>query len=573
MESLGDLALEFKDFWVSSKRKRVSFRKHSSKTLLHGASGIFRQGEITFVMGPSGSGKTTLLEAILSLSSHEVKGKLLLGNAARKMKFVPFSLNFISVLTVWQTLMFAARMYWPREKNLGEKVRSAVEKFALENVVNSLVGDGIFIRGLSGGEKRRLGVAIEFLSDPDILFLDESTTGLDSASAFLLLKTLREVCKSSAIAVVMTIHQPSELLFNFADSLLLMSSGRVEYCGPRERVVHHFIEQGQSLPQKTNVADWILQILSATSATGEEKKIGETFASQQLDSPELVLLPPVHSFRVSSSFFLFLRQMRISVMDPRIWILRVLVWFLVSVFSSTVWLQVGTSSSSIQKAVSYCFGILGFCSLVSIAAIPYRHIELEIFRKERKNGMYSAAEFSAIVLVSDVLILFFWCVLISASVYFTVGLTTSSFVAQRFMMFSTDLFLVLFTFESLMGVISSVTRSTVLGLGIAVVLYGMFVSLCGFFITISKVGWWYRWMIYINPLYYGFSSNVRNNFYDTFWTPFCDPSGFPCFPVGVNGTSIIGQLYLNLDLWESSIILVAISLAFRVMQYAILEFF
>ena len=99
---------------------------------------------------------------------------------------------------------------------------------------------GFLFKGLSGGQRRRLSLAVALVKEPSLIVLDEPTSGLDSAAAAAILTLLARIARSRRAAVVCTIHQPSALVFAGFHKVLVLSGGRVAYCGPRKEMAAHF---------------------------------------------------------------------------------------------------------------------------------------------------------------------------------------------------------------------------------------------------------------------------------------------------------------------------------------------
>ena len=112
--------------------------------------------------------------------------------------------------------------------------------------VCSIIG-GSFRRGVSGGEKKRVSIGIELLSQPSVLFLDEPTSGLDSKTAKNLVETLRALALEGR-TIVCTIHQPQSSIYSLFDKILLLSNGRVMYLGPVTEAVPYFEKLGYACP-------------------------------------------------------------------------------------------------------------------------------------------------------------------------------------------------------------------------------------------------------------------------------------------------------------------------------------
>jgi ATP-binding cassette subfamily G (WHITE) protein 2 len=146
-------------------------------------------------------------------------------------------------LTVEETLMYTAKLRLPRtftNKQRKERVEDVMADLGLSHVCNVIVGTPLK-KGISGGERKRLCVGMQLLNRPQLLFLDEPTTGLDSVTALDLLHTLHALAHGKspekAVTVVCSIHQPQSKIFNLFDSLILLKSGNIIYQGPRKQVM------------------------------------------------------------------------------------------------------------------------------------------------------------------------------------------------------------------------------------------------------------------------------------------------------------------------------------------------
>lgn len=127
-------------------------------------------------------------------------------------------------LTVEETLFYAAELRLPSTMTSAEKkerVEEVITKLGLVRCRKTIIGDPMK-RGISGGERKRVAVAIELLTRPRLLFLDEPTSGLDSVTAASLCGLLRDLAHSGQCTVITTIHQPQSKIFNMFDDLILL---------------------------------------------------------------------------------------------------------------------------------------------------------------------------------------------------------------------------------------------------------------------------------------------------------------------------------------------------------------
>ena len=227
------------------------------KRILHGLSGHVRAGQVVAVMGPSGSGKTSLIHVLGGRRESGVTGSFVINGVKYPntrallgdLGYVTQEDVLLNSLTTKETLMFATRLRLAgrkvsgiagkptsRAKAIEDIVERAIDDFDLSRAANSpigVVGQG----GISGGEKRRLVIAMECVHRPKLLLLDEPTSGLDATTALLVVNKLREIANGEQgsahrAAVVTSIHQPRSSIMPLFDQCVLLADGREVYAGP-----------------------------------------------------------------------------------------------------------------------------------------------------------------------------------------------------------------------------------------------------------------------------------------------------------------------------------------------------
>jgi ABC-type multidrug transport system ATPase subunit len=146
-----------------------------------------------------------------------------------------------------------------------------LEVVGLKHAKDRRIGD-MFYKGISGGEKRRLSIALEVLVNKDILVLDEPTSGLDSLAAKIMLEMLHNVARQFEKIIIISVQQPSSILWEMFDRVVLLSKGRSVYEGPREHIIGAFESVGKGLRPNHNPADHIVNIVNVDYANEEEKE-------------------------------------------------------------------------------------------------------------------------------------------------------------------------------------------------------------------------------------------------------------------------------------------------------------
>ncbi|KAJ3322424.1 hypothetical protein HDU76_013893 [Blyttiomyces sp. JEL0837] len=262
---------------VTKKNKGLLDKDQSFHTLLDGVSAVFETGKITAIMGSSGAGKTTLLSSLMARfhlfgsnmarDGHVYYGghELAPADVSQLCSYVcQDDTHHLAALTARETMHYAALLRLPGTMSRSQKIARAEEvllELGLKDCADNKVGDEL-IKGLSGGEKRRLSIAIAILTDPRVLVLDEPTSGLDSFNSRNVIASLKKIAESGR-TIICTIHQPTSDLFTCFDSILLLArGGRVTYSGPTERILPHFAALGHAIPPLTNPFDFVVDLAS-----------------------------------------------------------------------------------------------------------------------------------------------------------------------------------------------------------------------------------------------------------------------------------------------------------------------
>ena len=170
----------------------------------------------------------------------------------------------IRTMTVEEILYFSARTrldMWKSRQQIADTVDSVISVLGLDDIRHSVIGDEN-VRGISGGQRKRVNIGIELVSDPCALFLDEPTSGLDSSSSFEVCHALRQIAESG-MTVVTVIHQPRYEIFKmFHTVLLLGKGGRVVYLGPSEKALGYFESLGFECAPHVNPPDFFMDVIN-----------------------------------------------------------------------------------------------------------------------------------------------------------------------------------------------------------------------------------------------------------------------------------------------------------------------
>ncbi|KAK0585767.1 hypothetical protein LWI29_033792 [Acer saccharum] len=258
--------LKFKD--VSYKVIIKGITSTEEKDILNGITGSVNPGEVLALMGPSGSGKTTLLNLLGGRILQPNVGGSITYNDQPYLKSLKSKIGFVTQddvlfphLTVKETLTYAALLRLPKTLTKQQKEKKAIDviyELGLERCQDTMIG-GSFVRGVSGGERKRVCIGNEIIINPSLLFLDEPTSGLDSTTALRTVQMLQDIAAGGK-TVITTIHQPSSRLFHRFDKLILLGKGSLLYFGKASEAMIYFQSIGCSPLIAMNPAEFLLDL-------------------------------------------------------------------------------------------------------------------------------------------------------------------------------------------------------------------------------------------------------------------------------------------------------------------------
>ncbi|KAL4939057.1 hypothetical protein BDV06DRAFT_231303 [Aspergillus oleicola] len=258
--------------------------KGQPRRILDNIDGWVKPGTCTALMGVSGAGKTTLLDVLATRvtmgvvsGSMLVDGRLRDQSFQRKTGYVQQQDLHLATSTVREALRFSALLRQPAHLSRQEKldyVEEVIKLLGMEAYADAIVG--VPGEGLNVEQRKRLTIGVELAAKPQLLlFLDEPTSGLDSQTSWSILDLIDTLTQHGQ-AILCTIHQPSAMLFQRFDRLLLLASGgRTIYFGEiganSSTLANYFVRNGShELPPGDNPAEWMLEVIGAAPGSHTE---------------------------------------------------------------------------------------------------------------------------------------------------------------------------------------------------------------------------------------------------------------------------------------------------------------
>ncbi|OMO52903.1 ABC transporter-like protein [Corchorus olitorius] len=443
-DMVGDVSarLSWKDLTVM-----VSLSNGESQKVLEGLTGFAEPGTLTALMGPSGSGKSTLLDALSSrlAANAFLSGTILLNGRKTKLSFgtaayVTQDDNLIGTLTVRETISYSARLRLPDSMPWSEKralVESTIIEMGLQDCADTVIGNW-HLRGISGGEKRRVSIALEILMRPRLLFLDEPTSGLDRC------------INSDFDKVKATLKGSMKLRFEASDD-------------PLEKIT-----TAEAIRTLIDFYGTSQQCYAAKEKVNEISKVKGTV----LDSGGSQASFLMQCYTLTKRSFINMSR------DFGYYWLRLLIYILVTICIGTIYLNVGTSYNSILARGSCASFVFGFVTFMSIGGFPSFVEDMKVFQRERLNGHYGVSAFVIGNTISAMPFLIMITFIAGTICYFMVRLHPGF---EHYIFFVLCLYASVTVVESLMMAIASIVPNFLMGIIIGAGIQGIFMLVSGYF--------------------------------------------------------------------------------------------
>uniref|UniRef100_A0A8D1GZZ7 Broad substrate specificity ATP-binding cassette transporter ABCG2 n=2 Tax=Sus scrofa TaxID=9823 RepID=A0A8D1GZZ7_PIG len=561
--SAGGAVLSFHDicYRVKVKSGFLFCRKTVEKEILTNINGIMKPG-LNAILGPTGGGKSSLLDVLAARKDpHGLSGDVLINGAPRPANFKCNSGYVVQddvvmgTLTVRENLQFSAALRLPttmtnHEKN--ERINMVIQELGLDKVADSKVGTQ-FIRGVSGGERKRTSIAMELITDPSILFLDEPTTGLDSSTANAVLLLLKRMSKQGR-TIIFSIHQPRYSIFKLFDSLTLLASGRLMFHGPAREALGYFASIGTNplflqlstrlgydVPVNLRQEEFILGSatlyrkrytfkgqspengcpvycrLEATFLTGS--KCNRTERVKQKEPIQQGVRFVLPSYLATASPVSIQLQMYFSnkylkflPLIENIFFLfeKIIVTIILGLVIGAIFYDLKNDPSGIQNRAGVLFFLTTNQCFSSVSAVELLVVEKKLFIHEYISGYYRVSSYFFGKLLSDLLPMrMLPSIIFTCITYFLLGLKPA--VGSFFIMMFT-LMMVAYSASSMALAIAagqSVVSVATLLMTISFVFMMIF---SGLLVNLKTVVPWLSWLQYFSIPRYGFSALQYNEF-------------------------------------------------------------
>ncbi|KAI4252495.1 MAG: hypothetical protein L6R42_007937, partial [Xanthoria sp. 1 TBL-2021] len=252
-----------------------ALRRHNAgvtRTLINDFTGVVRDGEMMLVLGRPGSGCTSFLKALANKRSEyaSVSGDVTYGgiSAAEQHKRYRGEVNYnpeddqhFPSLNVWQTLKFSLMNKTKKRHHseIGIIIEALLKMFGISHTKKTLVGNE-YVRGISGGERKRVSIAETLATKSTVVCWDNSTRGLDASTALDYANSLRIMTDVSDRTTLVTLYQAGEGIYELMDKVLVVDEGRMVYQGRASEAKQYFIDLGFHCPHRQTTADFLTSV-------------------------------------------------------------------------------------------------------------------------------------------------------------------------------------------------------------------------------------------------------------------------------------------------------------------------
>ncbi|XP_072512853.1 broad substrate specificity ATP-binding cassette transporter ABCG2b [Salminus brasiliensis] len=581
-------ALTFQNICYVVQESRGPCRKKApERDILKNVSGIMKTG-LNAIMGATGSGKTSLLDVIagrkdprgLRAGQVLVDNKVVTPELRLMSAYVVQDDILMGTLTVRENLLFSANLRLPRQNYSSDdkekKVTNIIQELGLEDCAHTKIGTE-FLRGVSGGERKRCSIGMELITSPSLLFLDEPTTGLDSNTANSIMGLLHRLSRTGK-TIIFSIHQPRYSIFRLFDHLTLLHKGEMVYAGPATEALQYFHGLGYECEAFNNPADFFLDITNGETSSSvlTEKSLAELYRDSQYFADvteELAHISPADSSAsakgaspsYSTSFFYQLkivcwRTLLNLARNPQTSYAQIVLNIFFAVLVGLIYFQM---SHIIPEAMQNRSGAFFFLIInmvfANLSAVELFINERALFVHENSGGYYrTSVYFLSKVFVDLVPNRIVPILVFSAIAYYMMGLKPA-FTA--FLCFSLTMSMVSLAAVSLAFLVSASVSSFAMANILIALPFVFMMVFGGFLVNLNSMLSWLSWLKWISIFKYGLDAVTIN-----------EMTGQVFYS---NGSIVTGELYLRLmgldysawGFWQNQVALLGIVLVCMTLAY------
>ncbi|XP_058074640.1 ABC transporter G family member 39-like isoform X2 [Magnolia sinica] len=543
---------------------------------------------MTLLLGPPGSGKTTLLLALAGKLDSEIKvSGTVTYNGHGMEEFVPQRTSayisqhdlHIGEMTVRETLAFSARCQGAgtnyemlmelsrREKeanirpdpdidvymkaaSLEGQKESVVTDYILKILgldvcADTMVGDQM-LRGISGGQKKRVTTGEMLVGPAKTLFMDEISTGLDSATTFQIVNSLRQSIHILGGSALIALLQPAPETYNLFDDIILLSDGQIVYQGPREHVLEFFESMGFKCPERKGVADFLQEVTSIKDqqqywANKDEpytyisiKEFADAFQSFHVGrklEDELTIpfdKSKSHPAALTTSKYGISKMGLLKACVAREWLLmkrnsfvyifKMMKLVVIALIAMTVFLRTEMHRDSFDEGTIFMGSL--FFALVTLLFNGFSEIamtigKLPVFYKQRDLLFYPSWAYSLPTWIIKIPISFVEVAIWVAMTYYVIGYDPN---VQRMFRQYAILVLISQMASGLFRLMAGLGRNMIIGNPVSSFAIFTIMNLGGFVVSREDVKKWWIWGYWISPMMYAQNAIATNEFLGKSWS-------------------------------------------------------
>lgn len=565
--SVGNAALKL----GSNLANLLAITKKPRVNILQGLDGLVLPGEQLCVLGPPGSGCSTFMKTIAGdtlgleidpqsyLNYHGITAKQMMTQFRGEAIYTAEMDQHFPVLTVGETLYFAALARAPRtipgglsrEEYATHQRDVIMAMFGISHTKDTPVGND-FMRGVSGGERKRVSIAEAALSYAPLQCWDNSTRGLDTANATEFCKTLRLQGDIFRTTSCVAIYQAPQAAYNLFHKVIVLYDGRQIFFGRASEAKDYFEALGFECPSSQTTPDFLT---SMTCPTERIVKVGfenlvprtaEEFAQRWRDSPKYEnLLNQIqqytedHRFNTANMWIFaaarksekstrqrerspytlsYWRQIRLCMWrelhrikaNPAVTIFTILVNLIQNIIIGSVFFNLKAETASFIQRGALMFLMIVLSALSSVLEIMALYDKRSTVEKHSRYALYHPSAEAIASSIMDIPSKLVMCICSNITVYFMAGLrrTPEAFFFYLLMAFTSMMCMSMF-FRFFASMTKTVAQATA-----PVSIINMALSLyTGFALPSPYILGWARWIYYINPIAYAFEAIMVNEFH------------------------------------------------------------